>query len=283
MTCSALPDVMLEPLVRLALMEDLGRAGDLTSDALIPAGHMWRAVLVARQDGVIAGLDLARLSFALVDPQTHFEPLVCDGQSVKAGASLAKVSGSTRALLTAERTALNFVSHLSGIATATRQMVDAVAPHKAKICCTRKTTPGLRLVEKYAVRAGGGSNHRFGLDDGILIKDNHIAALGDLRAAVLKAREAVGHMMKIEVEVDTLDQLTRILDLPVDAVLLDNMSPELLAQAVRLIGGRMVSEASGGVSLATVQAIAASGVDVISCGALTHSAAILDIGLDDRA
>jgi len=282
MNISPLPDLILEPLVKNALLEDFGRSGDVTSDALIPADHQWQAVMTARRPGVLAGLDLARLAFALVDPRVRFEPLVADGQSVEAGAKLARVAGPTRALLTAERTALNFVSHLSGIASATRLMVEAVKPHKAKICCTRKTTPGLRSVEKYAVRAGGGSNHRYGLDDGILIKDNHIAALGSLRDAVLKAREAAGHMMKIEVEVDTLDQLTQVLELPVDAVLLDNMGPDKLAEAVRMVGGRMLTEASGGVSMETVAALAASGVDLISCGALTHSAAILDIGLDEE-
>ncbi len=280
MTLAFLPDATLTGAVRAALAEDLGCAGDITSQALIPAELMWKGELVARASGVIAGMDFARLSFALIDAQTRFEPLSRDGQFVRAGEPLARVSGKARSLLAAERTALNFLSHLSGIASATAKMVEAVGPHKAKICCTRKTVPGLRAAEKYAVRAGGGVNHRFGLDDGMLIKDNHIAALGDIRAAILKAREAAGHMVKIEIEVDALEQLEKILDLPVDAVLLDNMKPETLAQAVKLVDGKFVTEASGGVTLENVQAIAASGVDLISVGSITNSAPALDIALD---
>lgn len=280
MNLYAPPDMILMPLVREALAEDMGRLGDITSQALIPPDLLWKGRLVARQDGVLAGLDLARLTFALLDPQTRFEPLTRDGCEIRAGEPLARVAGTARTLLAGERTALNFLSHLSGIATATRRMVEAAKPHKAKICCTRKTLPGLRLIEKYAVRAGGGLNHRFGLDDAMLIKDNHIDALGDIREAVLKARAAAGHMVKIEVEVDTLDQLEKILDLPVDAVLLDNMPPEDMARAVARVAGRFLTEASGGVRLETVQAIAASGVDVISSGSLTNSAPALDIALD---
>jgi len=281
MSLSPLPDLMIEPLVRATLMEDLGRAGDITSNALIPEDYKWKASLVARQEGVIAGMDFARLAFTLLDGASQFLPLVADGSFVHAGDVLAHISGRARSLLAAERTAVNFVSHLSGIASVTRKMVEAVKPHKAEICCTRKTTPGLRIVEKYAVRAGGGSNHRFGLDDAVLIKDNHIAVVGDIRAAVHQAREAVGHMVKVELEVDTLEQLEKVLDLPLDAVLLDNMSLEQLTQAVAMVGGRFATEASGRVTLESVASIAATGVDVISVGALTHSSAILDVALDD--
>lgn len=280
MNLSPLPDLTIEPFVRLALAEDLGRAGDITSAALIPPDLVWQGHLVARQDGFLAGLDFARLSFSLIDPRVRFDPLTRDSAFVRAGENLVRVEGRALSLLAAERTALNFLSHLSGVATATRAMVEAARPHKARICCTRKTTPGLRVPEKYAVRAGGGANHRFGLDDAILIKDNHIAALGDIGQAVLKARGAAGHMVKIEVEVDTFEQLEQILDLPVDAVLLDNMKPDMLARAVATVDGRFMTEASGGVRLDSVQAIAASGVDMISVGSITNSADVLDIALD---
>lgn len=276
-----LPDLIIEPLVRVALMEDLGRAGDLTSNVLIPEQFGWNAALVARQEGVVAGLDFARMAFTLYDPDVGFKPLFSDGSKIKAGDVIARVAGRARSLLAAERTAVNYLSHLSGIATATKKMVDEVGDAKARICCTRKTTPGLRVVEKYAVRAGGGCNHRFGLDDAVLIKDNHIAVVGDVRAAVQAARDDVGHMVKIELEVDTLKQLESVLDLSLDAVLLDNMTPEELAQAVRMVDGRFVTEASGRITLDTVAAVAASGVDIISVGAITHSAPILDIALDD--
>ena len=275
-----LPDLMLEPLVRHALQEDLGRAGDITTGSTIPAATTWSAVLAARQDGVVAGLDLARLAFRLIDPRITFSPERHDGDKVKPGDVIARIDGPARGIITAERVALNFLCHLSGIATATRQLVDAVKPHKARICCTRKTTPGLRLIEKYAVRAGGGANHRFGLDDAVLIKDNHIAAAGGITGAVTKARAAAGHLVKIEVEVDTLEQLKEVLSLPVDVVLLDNMDPETLRRAVAMVGGKCVTEASGRVNLQTAPAIAATGVDLISVGWITHSAPILDIGLD---
>jgi nicotinate-nucleotide pyrophosphorylase (carboxylating) len=278
-----LPDLMLEPLVRNALLEDLGRAGDITTNAVIPAHHKWRGALAARQPGLVAGIDLARLTFRLLDPTIVFEPEVPDGAAVKLGGVIARVHGPARAILSAERTALNFLCHLSGIATATHVLVEAVKPHKARIGCTRKTTPGLRMVEKYAVRAGGGANHRFGLDDAVLIKDNHIRAAGGITAAVRHAREAVGHLVKIELEVDTLDQLGEAIGLPIDAVMLDNMEPDMLKKAVDLVAGRFVTEASGRVTAANVGAIAASGVDVISTGSITHSAPILDIGLDERA
>lgn len=280
MTLSPLPTLMIEPLVRAALLEDLGRAGDITSDATIPANKKWHAALVARQAGVVAGLDLAAMAFSLMDAKLLFTPVVKDGQSVKAGQKLANIKGTARAILGAERVALNFLSHLSGIATATSRLVTAVRPYKTAITCTRKTTPGLRLLEKYAVRAGGGQNHRFGLDDAILIKDNHIAVAGGIAKAVKLARQNAGHLVRIEVEVDTLDQLRELLRLPVDAVLLDNMDNQTLRKAVSLVNKKMITEASGRVTIDTVAAIAATGVDIISSGSLTHSAAILDIGLD---
>jgi len=283
MTQDSLPSFVIEPLVRAALAEDLGRRGDITSQALVPSELMWNAVLTARQGGVIAGLDIARKVFEILDPALTFTAQCHDGQSVQAGTCLASLQGSALSMLTGERVALNFLSHLSGIATLTQRFVQAVQAHPAKIACTRKTTPGLRTVEKYAVRMGGGTNHRFGLDDAMMIKDNHIAVVGDIREAILMARAAAGHMVKIEVEVDSLEQLRRIIDTPVDVVLLDNMGVDDLAQAVSLVGGKFVLEASGGVALDTVQAIAATGVDVISVGAITHSAPILDIALDSAA
>jgi nicotinate-nucleotide pyrophosphorylase (carboxylating) len=281
MRLTPLPDILIEPLVRAALLEDLGRAGDITTDAIVPRAKQWKGVLAARQEGVLAGIDVARMAFRLIDPALRFEAKKSDGGKIKPGDILATVSGSAAAILTAERVALNFLCHLSGVATATKALVDAVKPHKSRICCTRKTTPGLRALEKYAVRAGGGSNHRFGLDDAVLIKDNHIAVAGGVRRAVDLARAGIGHLVKIEVEVDTLDQLKTALKLPIDAVLLDNMDPATLKKAVKLVGGRLITEASGRVTAATVQAIAASGVDVISAGWITHSAPILDIGVDE--
>lgn len=282
MNLSPLPAVMLEPLVRTALLEDLGRAGDVTTDAIVPADQQGRMVLSARQSGVVAGLDLAALAFHLIDPAIEMEIKQPDGSVIRAGDIIAEVSGSARSLLIAERTALNFLCHLSGIATATNSVVTAMQGHKAKIVCTRKTTPGLRTVEKYAVRAGGGSNHRFGLDDAVLIKDNHIAIAGDIRTAVERARAYAGHMVKIEVEVDTLDQLDIALTVGVDAVLLDNMSTDDLRRAVAMVDRRAITEASGRVTPATAPSIAATGVDLISIGWLTHSAPVLDIGLDVR-
>ncbi|MDG4889815.1 carboxylating nicotinate-nucleotide diphosphorylase [Mesorhizobium sp. WSM4887] len=275
-----LPQIIMEPIVRSALLEDLGRAGDLTSDAIIPSDYKATFALNARQAGVVAGLDLVMFAFLLVDPAISMQLRCPEGGKVSAGETIANVSGPARSLLTAERTALNFLSRLSGIATATAALVEAVRGHNAKIVCTRKTTPGLRVLEKYAVRAGGGANHRFALDDAVLIKDNHIAIAGDIRTAIERARGAIGHMVKIEVEVDTLDQLEMALEVGVDAVLLDNMSVEDLVQAVAMVGGRAVTEASGRVTRASVAAIAATGVDLISVGWLTHSAPILDIGLD---
>ncbi|MBP2149199.1 carboxylating nicotinate-nucleotide diphosphorylase [Xanthobacter autotrophicus DSM 597] len=275
-----LPELMVEPIVRAALLEDLGRAGDITTDAVVPAGHVSRLVLAARQDGVVAGLDCARLAFRLLNPDVRFTPVVADGSRVTPDTVLAEVEGPSRALLTGERTGLNLACRLSGIATATASLADAVAGHKAQIVCTRKTTPGLRALEKYAVRAGGGANHRFGLDDAVLVKDNHVAIAGSVAEAVRRVRARAGHMVKVEVEVDTLAQLEELLTLGADAVLLDNMTPATLTEAVRMVGGRMLTEASGRVNRETAPAIAASGVDLISVGWLTHSAPILDIGLD---
>ena len=280
MTVPPLPALMIEPSVRAALLEDLGRAGDLTSDAIVPAGARARTVLRARQPGVVAGLDFALTAFRLVDPAISVEVTRGDGSRLVPGDLIATVTGPARGILTAERTALNFLGHLSGIASATRGVVDAIAGHKAQIVCTRKTLPGLRVAQKYAIRVGGGSNHRFGLDDAVLIKDNHVAIAGGVAEAVARARAGVGHMVKIELEVDTLDQLREALSLRVDAVLLDNMGPEMLAEAVRMVDGRAITEASGGITPATAPAVAASGVDLISIGWLTHSVRVLDIGLD---
>ena len=275
-----LPAIMVEPAVRAALLEDLGRAGDLTTDAIVPASARATTVLRARQPGVVAGLDFARTAFRLIDPAIAMEVARQDGSALVPGDVIATVSGPARGILTAERTALNFLGHLSGIASATRGVVDAIAGHKAQIVCTRKTLPGLRIAQKYAIRVGGGSNHRFGLDDAVLIKDNHVAIAGGVAEAVARARAGVGHMVKIELEVDTLDQLREALSLRVDAVLLDNMGPEMLAEAVRMVDGRAITEASGGITPATAPSVAASGVDLISIGWLTHSVRVLDIGLD---
>ena len=279
----ALDEVLLKPLVEAALTEDLGRRGDVTSQATIPADMQAQLQIKARQAGVICGMDLARLSFALVDAQIEFAAQVVDGETVAAGTVLAIVSGNARHLLTAERTALNFMTHLSGIATATRQIVDSVAEYPAQITCTRKTIPGLRTVQKYAVRCGGGRNHRLGLDDAILIKDNHIAIAGDIKTAIQQAQDFAGHLIPIEVEVDTLEQLEQALESGVSLVLLDNMSPETLSKAVTMCKGRAKTEASGGITPETVQAVAETGVDFIAMGYLTHSTTALDIGLDFSA
>lgn len=275
-----LATVLIEPLVREALREDLGRAGDITSDAIIPASVQAELFVVARESGVLAGLDLARLAFFLLDPTVQFEALLEDGARLQAGSRIARVVGPARTLLCAERTALNFLCHLSGIASATAAIADRIAQWDCKVTCTRKTTPLLRAVEKYAVRLGGGCNHRFGLDDAILIKDNHIAIAGSLVLAVERARAAIGHMVKIEVEVDTLEQLDQALALGVDVILLDNMDVATLAEAVRRIDNRAISEASGGVTPDTAAQIAATGVNRIAIGWITHSAPILDIGFD---
>lgn len=270
----------IETQVRAALDEDLGRAGDITSLATIPLSRHAQADFVLRKPGTISGLAFAEAAFRLLDPAIRFEALVRDGQTLSEHTPLARVSGPAIAILSGERVALNYLGRLSGIATLTARYVKAVEGTHAKIVCTRKTTPGLRAAEKYAVKCGGGANHRFGLDDAILIKDNHIAVAGGIVPALRAAKAAVGHLVKIEIEVDTLDQLQEVIAEGADVVLLDNMGPETLREAVQLIGGRMKSEASGGVNLETVRAIAESGVDMISVGALTHSASVLDIGLD---
>ncbi len=272
--------LLYEPLVRRALEEDLGRAGDLTSDAILPVSLKGEAAILARAAGRVAGLPASLSAFHLLDPAIAVEALVADGEDVEAGAALARVRGGARTLLTAERTTLNLLGRLCGIATATREMVRLVAPYGARIVCTRKTTPGLRALEKYAVRCGGGHNHRFGLDDAVLIKDNHVAFAGGLRPAIESARRAVGHLVKIEVEVDSLEMLREALDLGADVVLLDNMSLDTLREAVALAKGRAITEASGGITPRTAAAIAATGVDLLSMGWLTHSAPALDVAMD---
>jgi nicotinate-nucleotide pyrophosphorylase (carboxylating) len=280
MPLAPLPQIIIEPLVRAALLEDLGRAGDITTDAIAPADLTVEAALVSRQTGVVAGLDLARLAFALMEPKIAFDIERPDGAPVGAGETIARVSGPARGILGAERVALNFVSRLSGVASATAAMVKSVAGAKARIVCTRKTTPTFRAIEKHAVRAGGGANHRFGLDDAVLIKDNHVAIAGGIVPAIRRAKAHVGHLVKIEVEVDTFAQLDEVLAEGVDAILLDNMDVDALRRAVERIAGRAISEASGRVTPQSAPAIAATGVDLISVGWLTHSAPILDIGLD---
>ena len=283
MTTPSLPALLIEPLVRAALVEDLGRAGDITTDAIVPATAKAETVLVARQPGIVAGLDLAATAFRLVDPAIKIEVERPDGTRLAPGDRIATIAGPARGMLTAERVALNFLGHLSGVASAAATLVEAVRGHNARICCTRKTMPGMRAVQKYAVRVGGGSNHRFGLDDAVLIKDNHVAVAGGIGPAIRAARDGVGHLVKIEVEVDTLAQLDEAMAIGVDAVLLDNMTPEQLTQAVRTIDGRAIAEASGRITPQTAPAIAASGVDLISAGWLTHSVSVLDIGLDWRS
>ncbi len=280
MTHVPLPGIMIEAPVRMALLEDLGRAGDLTTDAIVPRDRNATTSLVARQPGIVAGLDLAQTAFQLIDPSIKMRVERADGSAVAPGDIIATISGPARGILTAERVALNFLCRLSGIATATSSVVAAVRDYKTRIVCTRKTTPGLRMIEKYAVRVGGGGNHRFGLDDAVLIKDNHVAIAGSVTEALKRAKNGVGHLVKIELEVDTLDQLREALDIGVDAVLLDNMSPATLAEAVAMVAGRAVTEASGRITPATAPPIAATGVDLISIGWLTHSVVILDIGLD---
>ena len=280
MNLASLPPLLYEPLVRRALEEDLGRAGDLTSDAILPPDLLAEAAVVARKAGRIAGLEAATSAFRILDPKAQVELRSADGCDAAAGEILAIVRGPARSLLSAERTALNLLGRLCGVATTTRDLVALVAPHGTRIVCTRKTTPGLRALEKYAVRAGGGSNHRFGLDDAVLIKDNHVALAGGIRPAVERARAYVGHFVKIEVEVDSLEQLGQALDLKVDVVLLDNMSLETLREAVRMAKGKALTEASGGITPQTAPAVAATGVDMISVGWLTHSSPALDVALD---
>jgi len=271
----------VEPLIRTALLEDLAHGGDLTTDAIVPRDRRATAEIRSRAEGVIAGLEAALLAFELLEPGAVRAAIhIRDGERVAPGATVASLEGPARVLLTGERTMLNLLTHLSGIATATRRLVDLVAGTRAQVVDTRKTTPGLRVLEKYAVRCGGGSNHRFGLDDAVLIKDNHLALAGSIHEAVARVRARSGHMVKVEVEVDTLEQLREALREPIDAVLLDNMNPAMLREAVRIVEGKILTEASGAVRAETIAAVAASGVDLISVGALTHSAPALDLGLD---
>lgn len=272
--------LLYEPIVLAALQEDLGRAGDQTTDVVVPGGTRAAAQVVARRAGRVAGLVVSCRAFTLLDPTVYVEFAAEDGDDVSADTTLALVSGPARPILSAERVALNFLGRLCGIATLTRDVVASLAGTSARVACTRKTTPGLRLLEKYAVRVGGGSNHRFGLDDAVLIKDNHIAVAGSVAAAVTRARAGVGHLVKVEVEVTNLAQLEEALAAGAEAVLLDNMPPDLLRQAVARVGGRAVTEASGGITPANAPEIAATGVDVLSLGWLTHSAPALDVALD---
>ncbi|MGC3992933.1 MAG: carboxylating nicotinate-nucleotide diphosphorylase [Propionicimonas sp.] len=278
----ALPRLVIEPLVRAALLEDLGRAGDITTDAIIAADATATVDLVAREPGVVAGTDCARLAWELVDPRIAVTDLLPDGSRVQPGTVIGTATGPARGLLSGERVALNFLGHLSGVATGTATIADAIAHTRARVADTRKTIPGLRALQKHAVVAGGGSNHRFGLDDAVLIKDNHIAVAGGITPAVAAAKAHVGHLVKIEVEVDSLAQLEELLPLGVDAVLLDNMGPDLLREAVAMVAGRLVTEASGRITPASAVPLAEAGVDLISVGWLTHSARVLDIGLDHR-
>lgn len=275
-----LSPLLVSDSVRAALAEDLGRSGDVTTQAIISSVAKARALIAARQPGIIAGLSLAKAAFAAMDAGILFEPLVLDGAEVARGDTIARVEGAARAILSAERVALNYLGRMSGVATLTSIYVSRIAHTKARICDTRKTTPLLRAFEKYAVRCGGGVNHRFGLDDAILIKDNHISVVGGVTQALRAAKANAGHLVKIEIEVDSLDQLREVLNEGADAVLLDNMSLDKLKKAVATINGKMICEASGGVTLETVTAIAETGVDLISVGALTHSAPSFDLGLD---
>jgi nicotinate-nucleotide pyrophosphorylase (carboxylating) len=280
MSIPSLTPLIFDKLVRAALEEDLGRAGDITTLSTIPAGTRALAVLATRKDGTIAGLPVAQETFRQIDPHVTFETLHADGSKVAAGTAVARISGEARSIITAERVALNFVTHLSGIATLTARHVELIAHTKAKVCCTRKTIPGLRALEKYAVRCGGGMNHRFGLDDAVLIKDNHIAVCGSITAALRAAKAAVGHLVKIEIEIDHIDQLDEVLAEGADVVLLDNMTPDQMSACVKRIAGLMKTEASGGIRLDNIKAYAEAGVDLLSSGSITHSAPVLDLGLD---
>lgn len=278
-----LPHIIIEPLVKMALAEDLGRMGDITGNSTVPAATRATVVMAAREEGRIAGLDLAELAFKTIDPGLQVKRLIVEGADVRPGDAVMEISGSARAILAAERVALNFVGRLSGIASLTLKMTRAVGNHKARIAATRKTTPGLRSIEKYAVTVGGGLPHRFGLDDAILIKDNHIAMAGGVTVALRSAKQNVGHTVKIEIEVDTLDQLQEVIAEGADIVMLDNMSLEDMTAAVIMVNGKMTVEASGGVTLDRIPHIAATGVDLISSGAITHSVPNFDVGLDYKS
>ena len=280
MTVAPLYAPSYAPIITRALAEDFGEAGDITTDSIVAADAQASARIVARREGRVAGIDVVLAVFTTLDSSVTAEIGHGDGEDVPAGATLAVVSGPARVLLSGERTALNLLGRMSGIATTTRDLTAAVGNHKARIVCTRKTAPGLRLLDKYAVRAGGGVNHRFGLADGVLIKDNHRIMAGGVEPAIERVRQRLGHMVKVEVEVDTLAELEEALGLDVDAVLLDNMAPEVLAEAVALVDGRVVTEASGGITPQTVVDVAGAGVDLISLGWLTHSVTNWDVGLD---
>ncbi|CAK7192248.1 putative nicotinate-nucleotide pyrophosphorylase [carboxylating] [Commensalibacter sp. Nvir] len=280
MSLPLLQNFLVEPLIKNALNEDLGLAGDITSQLVIPENHHSKVFMVSRQHGILSGVQIAQLTFQCVSKGCIFHSLKKDGEALKPNEIIATIEGPTRSLLTAERTALNFMCHLSGIASITNKIVQSIAHTKTKVVCTRKTTPGLRLLEKYAVRCGGGMNHRFALYDGILIKDNHIAVTGSVTKALKKVKKHSGHMVKIEIEVDTLEQLKEALSVGVDVILLDNMSPEQLKEAVQMVNGKAITEASGRINIQSAAIIAESGVDFISVGWITHSAPIIDIGLD---
>lgn len=281
MTYATLPDIVLEPIVRNALMEDLGTYGDVTTRAVIPPTTTYDAAINAREQGIVSGMQIARIAFGLVDPALEIEPLVEDGDTIAPGDTLMRIRGKAASILSGERVALNFAGRLSGIATMTESFVAKTEGTKTRITCTRKTTPGLRVVEKLAVLHGGGFNHRYSLSDAILIKDNHIAAAGGVRAVLEASKAVASHMMAVEIEVDTLDQLAEVLDVGgASAVLLDNMDTPTLVEAVKMTGGRLPLEASGNMKLERIAEVAATGVDYISSGALTHSARTLDLGLD---
>ncbi len=281
MTYATLPDIVLEPIVRNALMEDLGTYGDVTTRAVIPPATTYDAAINAREPGIVSGMQIARIAFGLVDPALEIEPLVEDGDTIAPGDTLMRIRGKAASILSGERVALNFAGRLSGIATMTESFVAKTEGTKTRITCTRKTTPGLRVVEKLAVLHGGGFNHRYSLSDAILIKDNHIAAAGGVRAVLEASKAVASHMMTVEIEVDTLDQLAEVLDVGgASAVLLDNMDTPTLVEAVKMTGGRLPLEASGNMKLERIAEVAATGVDYISSGALTHSARTLDLGLD---
>jgi nicotinate-nucleotide pyrophosphorylase (carboxylating) len=276
----ALPAPLIERLVRQALQEDLGLGGDITTNSTIPKDFIAHVSIVARQSGCIAGTDLATATFKALDPAIDITLCTPDGSYVEPGTELLRIAGSARTILTGERVALNFLGHLSGIATVTKRYAELVSNHRAKVTSTRKTLPGLRAIQKYAIRVGGGQNHRLALDDAILIKDNHIAIAGSVAIAIERAKQHAGHMVKIEVEVDTIEQLHEALNYDIDVVLLDNMDTQTLERAVEIVDGKILTEASGGITLETVEAIAATGVDLISIGALTHSVTSFDLSLE---
>ena len=275
------PDHIIQDVLKRAFEEDLGLSGDLSGLYFIDQDARRKVALVSRQDGCIAGLDIAGKAFKFIDDTVLFDKRLEDGDLVKKGDVLAVIEGNARSILAAERTALNILTHLSGIASYTNELTNLISGHKAKLLDTRKTLPGLRALQKYAVRVGGGVNHRFGLNDAVMIKDNHIAFMSSLKEAVTSAREKLGPLVKIEIEIDRLDQLDDVLDCRPDVIMLDNMPPEILKQAVTIINGHAITEASGNIKAETIEAVAASGVDYISCGALTHSVQNFDIGLDD--